>query len=104
MKKMKLIAVAILSLAMSSCVNSGAIVSDNQIKNIKVGVSTEKDVIATLGKPNSISRNSNGKRFIRYEGVSGSIVPFSKTKISATTFEIGRNGKVTHISKDDSDY
>ena len=115
MMKTKLIAVGAFALSLCSCVNSGTMVSDDQMKNIKIGVSTERDVVAALGTPTNISRHSNGKRSISYMGIKGgmsatSYIPIvgafagrTESKTCITTFEIAKNGKVLSIEKEDSD-
>lgn len=59
MKLSQLLSSALLALALTSCTSTGTLVSNEQAKKIKVGVSTEKDVIAILGKPTTINTSTS---------------------------------------------
>ena len=103
----------ILAISSSACMSSGVSVTEKQMKNLKIGVSTEKDVINTLGKPTGISY-SKGHRMLEYSGLktnanAGSFIPFvglfsntGSTSMSMVMFEIGKKGKVIDISRYDT--
>ena len=57
---------AALMLLLAGCVSSGTNVTTAQASQFKVGVSTEAQIVAALGEPNSTSTHVDGSSTISY--------------------------------------
>lgn len=92
------------------CATSGGVmISQEKASQFKKGVTTEKEIIAALGQPTSISMDSNGRmisyigaeaqgRLINYIPIVGLFAGGIDSTSSAVTFFIGSNG----VMKDSS--
>ncbi|MGD0143961.1 MAG: hypothetical protein ABSC92_12445 [Rhizomicrobium sp.] len=61
-----------LSIVLGGCVSSGREVTDQEAAQFQKGVTTEADVVAKLGPPNSIVRLADGTSVIAYAHVEAS--------------------------------
>jgi len=76
---------------MACCATTGQQFDMNAADRIKIGISTNDDVVALLGKPSSVFKNGNGIVIMNYDFVraaSGAPEPQS------FTFAIAPDGKV----------
>lgn len=62
----------VVSIVLTGCVSSGTEVSYQQASQFQKGVTTESDVIAKLGQPNSVARLGNGTSVIVYAHIEAS--------------------------------
>lgn len=63
---MKKLLIPLLALALSGCMSSGTQVTEEQAGQFTKGVTTEAQVIARLGPPQSTVRNDDGSRIDAY--------------------------------------
>jgi outer membrane protein assembly factor BamE (lipoprotein component of BamABCDE complex) len=75
---MKCIFICILLLALSACSTVGTKVSGAQLSEFQNGKTTEAQVIAALGKPDSVTINSEGTKTLVYT--------FFSTQVKAASF------------------
>jgi len=61
--------IAALSVALTGCVSAGTKVDTAQLQQFKKGVTTEAEVIARLGEPNTRTMSSGGLHVIGYSHV-----------------------------------
>jgi outer membrane protein assembly factor BamE (lipoprotein component of BamABCDE complex) len=105
---MKLAVIAIAALV-TGCASSGVQVSQQAATQFKEGVSTEADIVRTLGRPTSVTVSSN-RKFISYSGAQYQVKPASFIPIvgafaggadytvSTATYEIGPDGVLQHVT------
>jgi outer membrane protein assembly factor BamE (lipoprotein component of BamABCDE complex) len=63
-----------LALILGGCASYGVIVSEKQANQFKRGETTERDIVAALGRPSTIT-NTKGQRSIAYTGVQAQVRP-----------------------------
>ena len=84
---------------LAGCATTGRQFDMNAADRIKIGVSTNDDVVALLGKPSSAFKNGNGIVIMNYDFVraaSGALEPQS------FTFAIAPDGKVRDKYRQDN--
>ena len=108
----KFFTISFLILFFAGCGSSGTMVTEKDTEKFKVGVTTEQEIRAKLGKPNFVHK-SKGKKFLVYEGSKsktriGNYIPFvslfssgAEVEGSNVQFEIGKDGRLVDISRTD---
>jgi hypothetical protein len=98
------------ALALSGCVSSGTQVKESQLTSFQTGVTTERDVRAALGPPQSVSTSTYGVRTIAYSGLRASpkaatFIPIvglfaggANVQASSAVFSFGPDGKLTQMT------
>lgn len=106
---MKSIATTLLIFALAGCAASGTQVSEQAALQFKEGETTEKQIVAKLGRPNSVTI-VEGKRLISYIGsqvqIKGaSFIPIvglfaggADVQMTMATFHIDSNGVLEKVS------
>lgn len=97
----------LLALTLSACATQGKKIDDQTISHVKKGYTTEQQVIAMMGKPTSITMNSNGTKQLIYTYShanmnAASYIPFVNMFMSGVNSEsqvfyitINKKGKVS---------
>lgn len=105
---MKFTSILTVVFLITGCASHGVMVSDQQLQQIKRGITTEDEVIATLGRPTTVT-SVNGQRILIYSGayaqarpasfipVIGPLVGGSDVRASSVVLRI-QNGVVSDIS------
>lgn len=75
---MRRAAIVLALILISGCASSGTKVSESQIQEIKKGQTTYSEVLNIMGKPDMISRTSDGTRVATYE--------YAHTQVDGKTF------------------
>lgn len=63
---MRVAAILLAVALIAGCVTSGTNVTESQIQELKKGQTTYSDALSIMGKPDEISRNSDGTRTATY--------------------------------------
>ena len=79
---------------LAGCVAVGTPINKEQFTSFKVGVTTQQDVIAILGKATVTSQSSDGVLMLVYSYYEGG---FGKTRIEQATIFFGATGKMTEF-------
>lgn len=108
--KLKIAAAAAVVACLFGCAASGVKVTDEQIAHFKEGVTTEKDVIASLGAPTMRSRLPDGSVMMMYMyseystrastfiPIVGAFVGGADYKSNSVTMTFGQDGKLKSTS------
>lgn len=106
MTRQSLIAVA-LAASLASCVSTGTKVTEDQITQFQKGKTTEAEIIAKLGKPNTTGLNSDGLRVDNYTymrasadavdfvPVVGLLAGGATSQVTTVTFTFDKTGVLT---------
>jgi hypothetical protein len=97
-------------LALTGCVSSGTQVKESQLTAFQKGVTTEREVRAALGAPQSVTTSTAGIRVLVYSGVhasptAASFIPIvglfaggANAQASSAVFSFGSDGKMTQMT------
>jgi len=111
---MKIVPVALASLALAGCVSTGTRVTVAQANQFKEGVTTRAEVVAALGQPDSQSRLADGATAITYVHISAhataaTFIPYvgllaggAKGTTDTASFTFGPDGKLVQFSNTQS--
>lgn len=98
----------LLSLMLGGCASYGVMISEKQANQFKRGETTERDIIAVLGNPSTVT-NTNGQRTIAYTGMQAQVrpetfIPFvgafvggSDAQVTSVAFSFDAAGTLTDI-------
>lgn len=108
------LAIGLVALTMSACVSSGTQVKESALTQFQNGVTSETDVIKSLGTPQGVTKSTDGTRVLTYVGMhaqpkAASFIPVvglfaggAQTSTSVVTFNFGTDGKLTSMSSNQS--
>ena len=104
----------LLALTLSACATQGKKIDDQTISHVKKGYTTEQQVIAMMGKPTSVTMNSDGTKQLIYTYThahmnAASYIPFVNMFRSGVNSEsqvfyitINKKGKVSDYTINNS--
>jgi hypothetical protein len=111
---MKQIVAALLAIAITGCASVGRPIAKDKISLIRLGVTTEVDLIRMFGGPSSKAVDSNGKILMTWVyseastkpetfiPLAGPFVGGMNTRVQQLSVVIGRNHTVEHFTMNDS--
>lgn len=96
------------ALILASCMSGGTRVDAAKVKAFQKGVTTEAEVIAALGKPNTVSASGSGRTltyaWFHAQPKASSFIPFvgafvggADSRIEQVNFLFGNDGKLADI-------
>ena len=114
MRRVTILCILGMTIAIAGCASSGVKVSEQQAEFFKVGTSTYSDVVAALGEPTSTTIASNGVRTAAYNYSSirsqpqnfipylGPLVAGYDNQSSSVTFNFDPRGVLTGTTSSQS--
>lgn len=88
------------ALLMSACVSHGSVISDQDLANLKIGITTKSEMMVKFGKPVVKTMSSDGSEILAWSYVKAG--PFVAAEVKSVSLTFDQSGKLTHYSVVDS--